>query len=151
MAYINKVLEPDERVSYEAKLSRVGYVPGWVVTAIGIVLAVAAAQSAAPYPVALYLAVLVIAVGLAWIGLFWIKRASTEIAVTDRRVILKTGVISRRTVEMNLTRIESVDVRQGIMARLLDFGDVIIRGTGAGLEPIKGVDAPLEFRRRVLS
>jgi uncharacterized membrane protein YdbT with pleckstrin-like domain len=147
MAYVNRVLEPDERISYTAKLSRVAYVPGWLVTAIGIIFAIAGAQ----YPFALYASALVILAGLVWIVLIWIRRSTTEIAVTDRRVILKTGLISRRTVEMNLTRIESVDVRQGIVGRLLDFGDVIIRGTGAGLEPIKGVDAPLEFRRRVLS
>ena len=147
MAYLNKVLEPDERVAYVAKLSRVAYIPGWVITAVGIILAIATMQ----YPIAFYASLLVVLVGLVWTVLIWIKRTTTEIAVTDRRVILKTGLISRRTIEMNLTRIESVDVRQGIVGRLLDFGDVIIRGTGAGLEPIKGVDAPLEFRRRVLS
>ena len=147
MAYLNKVLEPDEKVSYVAKLSRVAYVPAWVLTLIGIVLAIATRD----YWIALYASLVVVVIGLVWTILIWIKRATTEIAVTDRRVILKTGLISRRTIEMNLTRIESVDVRQGIVGRLLDFGDVLIRGTGAGLEPIKGVDSPLEFRRRVLS
>jgi uncharacterized membrane protein YdbT with pleckstrin-like domain len=147
MPYVNKVLEPDERISYTTKISRVAYVPAWVVTAIGIISAIATAQ----YPFALYASLVVVVVGLVWMVFIWIRRVTTEIAVTDRRVILKTGLISRRTVEMNLTRIESVDVRQGVIGRLLNFGDVLIRGTGAGLEPIKGVDAPLEFRRRVLS
>ena len=66
-------------------------------------------------------------------------------------MILKRGVISRRTLEMNLTRIESIDVRQGIFGRLFNFGDVNIRGTGSGMEPIRGIDSPIEFRRRVLS
>jgi uncharacterized membrane protein YdbT with pleckstrin-like domain len=147
VAYVNKVLEPDERISYTAKLSRIAYVPAWLVILIGIVLAIFTYQ----IPYVIYVAWAIIAVGVVWMVMTWITRTTTEIAVTDRRVILKTGLISRRTVEMNLTRIESVDVRQGILGRLLNFGDVLIRGTGAGLEPIKAVDAPLEFRRRVLS
>jgi uncharacterized membrane protein YdbT with pleckstrin-like domain len=90
-------------------------------------------------------------IGLLEIFRIWVKLITTEIAVTDRRVILKHGLISRRTLEMNLARVESVDVRQGIFGRLLNFGDVLIRGTGSGMEPIRGIDSPIEFRRRVLS
>jgi uncharacterized membrane protein YdbT with pleckstrin-like domain len=145
--YVDKVLEPGERISYRGKLSAIAYVPGLVVFIIGIVIAAVGVS----LWFILYLGLLVALVGLVILIRLWILRATTEIAVTDRRVILKRGLISRRTLEMNLTRIESVDVRQGILGRLLNYGDVMIRGTGSGMEPIKMIDAPIEFRRRVLS
>ncbi|HLY80816.1 MAG TPA: PH domain-containing protein, partial [Caulobacteraceae bacterium] len=89
-----------------------------------------------------------------FLGLFymlraWIVAVNTEIIVTTRRVIYKTGFISRNTVEMNLDKVESVLVQQGILGRMLDFGTVIIRGVGAGLEPVDNIDAPLDLHRHV--
>ena len=146
-AYIGKVLEPGEAISYRAKLTPISYLPSVGVIVVGIVIAVAGAQFIAIQ----ILGGIIIAIGIVLAIWMWIKRATTEIAVTNRRVILKTGLISRRTVEMILTRIESVDVRQSILGRVLNYGDVLIRGTGSGMEPIKGIDAPIEFRRKVLS
>ena len=79
----------------------------------------------------------------------WIARATTEIAVTSRRVIVKRGLIRRSTIEMNAGQIESVQVNQSIAGRLLDFGTVTVRGTGAGIEPIAKVAAPLAMREAV--
>jgi uncharacterized membrane protein YdbT with pleckstrin-like domain len=147
VAYVDKVLEPGERIAYRGRLSSVSYLPGALIVAVGILIAVAGAN----YGWVLYTGLAVAVIGLLEIGRTWIKLVTTEIAVTDRRVILKRGLISRRTLEMNLTRVESVDVRQGIFGRILNFGDVLIRGTGSGMEPIRGIDSPIEFRRRVLS
>jgi uncharacterized membrane protein YdbT with pleckstrin-like domain len=69
------------------------------------------------------------------------------LAVTNKRVIAKTGFISRKTIEMNLTKVESMQVDQGIFGRLLNFGSLKINGTGASNAPITGISAPLEFRR----
>jgi uncharacterized membrane protein YdbT with pleckstrin-like domain len=87
--------------------------------------------------------------GLYLIGTAWWRRWTIEIAVTDRRVIYKKGFINRRTVEMNMDKIESVDVEQQLFARLLNYGDITIHGTGEGKEPIREVDHPLEFRSHV--
>ena len=146
-AYINKVLEPGEQIAYRARLSPVSYWPSVALVVIGIVIAAVGAQ----LPAVEYIGFFIILVGLVLAVVMWLQRVTTEIAVTDRRVILKTGLVSRRTVEINLTRVESVDVRQSIAGRLLNFGDVVIRGTGAGVEPIRMIEAPIEFRRRVLS
>jgi uncharacterized membrane protein YdbT with pleckstrin-like domain len=78
-----------------------------------------------------------------------IRRVSTELAVTDRRVIAKVGFIRRRTVEMNRSKIELVRVDQGIMGRLFDFGTITIEGTGGGIEPLVGIDGPIKFRNHV--
>ena len=61
----------------------------------------------------------------------WIRRRATEIVVTDRRVIFKRGVLSRHTVEMNVSKIETVDVEQGLAGRIWGYGTVMIRGTGS--------------------
>jgi uncharacterized membrane protein YdbT with pleckstrin-like domain len=79
----------------------------------------------------------------------WFRRWTTELAVTDRRVIFKRGFIRRRTIEMNMDKVESVDVDQSILGRVFDYGDITVRGTGSGIEPLKGIDSPLEFRNHV--
>jgi uncharacterized membrane protein YdbT with pleckstrin-like domain len=146
-AYINKVLEPGEKIAFQGRLSPVSYWPSVVVIIVGLIIAVGLSG----FKIIEYFGLAVIVVGLVIGFWIWVQRATTEIVVTDRRVILKTGLVSRRTVEINLTRVESVDVRQSIAGRILNFGDVLIRGTGAGEEPIRMIEAPLEFRRRVLS
>jgi uncharacterized membrane protein YdbT with pleckstrin-like domain len=75
-----------------------------------------------------------------------INRATTEIAVTTHRVIFKRGLIARDTIEINFNRIESLDVRQPVVGRVLDYGTVIVRGTGIGAQPMRYISAPLEFR-----
>ena len=74
---------------------------------------------------------------------------STEFAVTNKRVIWKKGIISRNTGEMNLRKIENVQVNQGIFGRMFGYGDVVIVGTGGTKEPFSKIAAPLEFRKRV--
>ena len=83
------------------------------------------------------------------VGRAWFDWWTTEIAVTDRRVITKTGFIRRKTTEMNMEKVESVDVDQSVLGRILDYGDVIVRGTGSGLAPMRNIDAPLELRNHI--
>ena len=78
-----------------------------------------------------------------------IRRATTELVVTDRRVILKRGIFSRQTIEMNRAKVESVDVDQTVMGRIMGYGTVIVRGTGGGLEPIRNIAHPLAFRSHI--
>jgi uncharacterized membrane protein YdbT with pleckstrin-like domain len=79
----------------------------------------------------------------------WFRRWTTEIAVTDRRVIIKHGFIRRATMEMNLQKIESVDVDQSLIGRIFDYGTVTIRGVGSSYEPLRPIDAPLKLRSTV--
>jgi uncharacterized membrane protein YdbT with pleckstrin-like domain len=69
--------------------------------------------------------------------------------VTDRRVIVKYGLIRRETNEMRLSKIESIRIEQGIGGRILGYGTVLIRGVGGSFEPITHVDDPLAFKRAV--
>jgi len=81
----------------------------------------------------------------------WLRRRATEIVVTDRRVIFKRGLLSRHTVEMNVSKIETVDVEQGLSGRIWDYGTLLIRGTGSGFEPLEGVGSPLTIRNAIVA
>lgn len=78
-----------------------------------------------------------------------IKRRTTELAVTNKRVIAKYGLISRQTIELNLKKIEGLNVDQGILGRIFNFGNVVISGTGGKQSPIKYISEPLVFRKTV--
>jgi uncharacterized membrane protein YdbT with pleckstrin-like domain len=78
-----------------------------------------------------------------------IRKASTELAVTNKRAIYKTGLIQRKTAELFLNKIESVGVDQTVLGRLLNYGTVTLQGTGGSSEPIHQIAKPLEFRRQV--
>ena len=69
----------------------------------------------------------------------------TEIAVTNRRVIYKTGLIRRQTNEMNMDKVESVQIDQSILGRMLDYGNVTILGTGEGFETLRTIASPIEL------
>jgi uncharacterized membrane protein YdbT with pleckstrin-like domain len=79
---------------------------------------------------------------------FW-KRSATEIAVTNRRVLVKVGLLTRRSIEIMLSKIESIRVEQSLVGRMLSFGTIVVRGTGGTPEPFAKIAHPLEFRRNV--
>jgi uncharacterized membrane protein YdbT with pleckstrin-like domain len=95
------------------------------------------------------LAAFVVAAVLLGVGV--VKRNATEMALTDKRVIIKTGLTTRRTIELLLSRIESIVVEEPAMGRLLGYGTVVIRGTGGTPEIFHTIAHPLEFREQVQS
>jgi uncharacterized membrane protein YdbT with pleckstrin-like domain len=78
-----------------------------------------------------------------------VRRNATEMAVTNKRVVVKTGIASRRTFEMLLSKIESIGVEESVMGRMFGYGTVIIRGTGGTPDSFPKISHPLEFRRQV--
>jgi uncharacterized membrane protein YdbT with pleckstrin-like domain len=77
------------------------------------------------------------------------KRNATEMAVTNRRVLIKSGMGSRRTLDLMLSRVESIGVEESAVGRMLGYGSVIVRGTGGTPEPFLMIAHPQEFRRAV--
>ena len=151
MGYAERVLQPGETIAYRARLHWIIYFGGMVLIVVAIGFAIAAMALKTP---SIRVGLLVGAMIALFLGLFqmiraWIVAVNTEIIVTTRRVIYKTGFISRNTVEMNLDKVESVLVQQGVLGRMLNFGTVIIRGVGAGLEPVDNIGAPLDLHRHV--
>jgi uncharacterized membrane protein YdbT with pleckstrin-like domain len=101
------------------------------------------------YGMVLVLSAALALVAFALLFMAWFKRWTTEIAVTNRRVISKTGFISRKTNEMQMDKVESVEVDQSVLGRILNYGTVTVRGTGTGLEPLASVDSPIELRNHI--
>ena len=76
----------------------------------------------------------------------FIQRTTTELAVTSRRVLAKFGLISRKTIELNHTQVESCNLEQSVLGRLLGYGNLTFVGTGGATNEIKYIDRPLRFR-----
>ncbi|HUQ74361.1 MAG TPA: PH domain-containing protein [Burkholderiales bacterium] len=147
-SYVESVLASGENIVHRAAVSHwhyaVSYLFGIVLVAGGVAAYVMRAEQSwhIAGAAALAIGVIVILVTL-------IRRSTTELVLTDRRIIAKRGFISRDTVEMNLGKVESVHVNQSFMGRMLDYGDVSVVGTGSSLEPLRAVSRPLELRRKL--
>lgn len=100
--------------------------------------------------VAVGLLTLVVGIGLLFLGYAWVRVRSTEIAITNRRVIAKFGFIRRSTVEINLERVEALRVEQGFLGRMLNFGTIFISGAGTSVAPMPDIADPLVFRRKFM-
>lgn len=92
---------------------------------------------------------LFIGIGIIFILIAIINVWTTELAITNRRVIAKTGLIRRNTIELKVTRVESLGVHQGILGRIFNFGSIVVKGIGGSNAPIPYIAKPLEFRKRV--
>jgi uncharacterized membrane protein YdbT with pleckstrin-like domain len=64
-------------------------------------------------------------------------------------VLIKTGIVRRQTLEVFVSKVESIAVDQGVLGRMLDYGTVIIRGTGRHEERFEAIARPVEFRNWV--
>ena len=128
MSYIDDSLIEGEKILHRARVS--WWSQFWLVL-LGILL-------------------LVVVIGLFFLVAAWIKVRSTEIAITNRRVIAKFGFVKRDTVEINLEKVEALRVEQGFMGRMLNYGTVFISGAGTSVAPIKDIADPLVFRRKFM-
>lgn len=157
MSYVDRNLTPGETVVYETRLH-------WIVMLHHIVMSCIAILAAG---VMLYLAftqpdtsqdsvhTFEIVAGVLLIGavitllLGAAQRNATEMAVTNRRVIIKVGLVGRRTVEMMLSKVESIEVKETGIGRMLGYGTIVVIGTGGTPEPFYRVAHPLQFRSMV--
>jgi uncharacterized membrane protein YdbT with pleckstrin-like domain len=151
MKYVEQVLQPGEALVYATTLHWLVYLRAIVLFVLAVLCLVAAGEvDSAGITMALKIAAAVLCVlGIVTALSALIRRATTELAVTDRRVIFKTGIFQRHTVEMNLSKVETVGVNQSILGRLLGYGTVIVRGTGGSFEPIPFIGEPLIFRNHI--
>lgn len=125
-SYIEGALIKDEKIIY------IGNISLWTLTplfALGFVLLFA------------------YGLGLVFLLLAYIRYKTTELAFTNKRVIAKFGFISRETVEINISKVESIQVHQNITGRIFNFGTLVIGGAGDPQAPIAGISNPMEFRR----
>lgn len=151
MAYYTEVLQPGESVRYVGTLHWIihknAILSGLFTAGVGLFVL---SRSGLQEPMALLLVSVPLAVTVYFYSGSWIKRKTTEIVVTDRRIIHKIGLITRRTEEINITKVETVDVEQGLAGRILGYGTVGIKGVGGSWEPLVKINAPLELRNAIV-
>ena len=149
--YIDEILQPGEKVLYSTNAHWMFYLPALAAWIVAVILFALSRATMVEGVILLCLAssAVVALVALYWTARAWFHQWTTETDVTDRRVVHKTGFIKRRTFEMALDKIESVDVNQSILGRILDYGDVTIMGVGEGRESIKTIASPLAFRNSI--
>jgi len=156
MGYVEQNLISGEQVVHRTRLHWVVLIPPTLIAALfGI-----------PGLIAIYFGVFstnqdvskgpasAVGLGLLFIGVMafaggMLHRSSGEFAITNKRVILKSGLFHRRTLELFLNKIESVSVDQGLMGRILGYGSIDVRGTGGTMEPFDKITGPLEFRKQM--
>lgn len=91
-----------------------------------------------------------VVVGLVLLVIAYIRYQTTELAITNKRVVVKTGLISRNIIEINIAKVESVEVAQSVLGRLFDFGSLSISGTGFNQAPIPNISDPMTFRKALI-
>jgi uncharacterized membrane protein YdbT with pleckstrin-like domain len=148
-SYVESVLADGEKIVHRAAISHWKYAFNYLVGALFVAGGLYGVITAPGQGISPMIAMVPLAIGLILIVIALIRRLTTELVLTDRRIITKNGLISRNTVEMNLAKIESIHVNQGLLGRILDYGDVTVVGTGASLEPLRGIANPLQLRRKL--
>ena len=138
--YVQDNLLPGEQVVYQTGVHLIVFLAPSIFVIGGIVFGILGM----PYPGAIFLAI-----GVVLFVAAWIRQWSSEFAVTSKRVIIKVGFISRRTIEINMSKVESVEINQDIFGRLLNYGTIVVIGTGGTKEPFALIEDPLAFRRAV--
>jgi Bacterial membrane flanked domain. len=149
--YIDEILQPGEKVLYSTNAHWMFYLPAIAAWIAALVLLILSRTTITESVILLCLSAsaIVAIVALYWTVKAWFHRWTTETDVTNLRVVHKTGFIKRRTFEMALDKVESVDVNQSILGRLLNYGDVTILGVGEGRETITTIASPLAFRNSI--
>ena len=125
-SYVEAALVKDEQIVHVGHVSLWSM---WHLIALGIVLLPA------------------LGLGLIFLGMAYVRYKTTELAITTRRVIVKHGFIRRRTVEININKVESIQVDQEVLGRMFNFGTLVIAGAGDPQAPIAGISSPMEFRK----
>src|SRR5438093_6557528 len=149
--YIDEILQPGEKVLYSTNAHWMFYLPAIAAWAAALALLIVSRMVSADALMLVCLSLAAIA-GLAalyWTATAWFHRWTTETDVTNFRVVHKTGFIKRRTFEMSLDKVESVDVNQSILGRIMNYADVTILGVGEGKETISTIASPLAFRNAI--
>jgi uncharacterized membrane protein YdbT with pleckstrin-like domain len=148
VGYVERHLLAGERVVYKTRLHWVLFVKPALLMLVGVILMVLLRQVQDP-PWLWIFGAAVALIGLVWAFVHYVEVMTSEFAVTTSRLILKVGLISRYTTELLLAKVESIGVQQGLIGRLLNYGDLTVTGTGGAREVFRRVRDPIGFRNHV--
>jgi uncharacterized membrane protein YdbT with pleckstrin-like domain len=139
MSYVNKHLMSSETIIYQTKLNWTEYNKGVIIILIGLIFSSSNGTSGYPF----------VMLGLIVLGITYLRINSSEFVVTDKRVLIKVGILKTKSLESMLNKVEGIHVEQGIIGKLVDSGSIIIKGTGGTNNPFSNIDKPFEFRNAV--
>lgn len=166
MSYVKDNLMPNEKILYTARVHPAIFLPSFFTFLITIVIFIYGVSNStivsevgSPTPQVnsnnlmgsmmlcffVFLLLYSVLLGLQ----AFIVSFTTEFAITNRRIIAKTGFIRRHTLEMLITKVESVSVNQNILGRLMNFGTVIVTGTGGTREGFRAIGNPIKVRKNI--
>jgi uncharacterized membrane protein YdbT with pleckstrin-like domain len=148
VGYVERHLLPNERVIYKTRLHWILFAKPALVSLLGFVLTVALG-AATRMEWLWYASLLVIVAGLGWGAVHAVELFTSEFAVTTTRLIFKVGLIGRYTTELLLGKVESIGVQQTLLGRLMNYGDLVVTGTGGAREVFTRVHDPIGFRNHV--
>lgn len=133
MAYLDSI---NEKLVYEAKIHWIIFVFPIIVMFFGIICFKETHS-------------VILAIGILWFIGAIIRRWATELAITEKSVIGKWGLIRRDTIELRINKVESIRLNQGIIGRMLGYGTVIVVGTGSSSAPIRYIKQPVRFKKEL--
>lgn len=145
-SYVRGTMTKDERILYEAKISLWTQLPLILLGAIGLLFMTATTAAREGFGAE----VLCFTLGILPLIVVLIRYKTTELSITNKRVIAKFGFIRRHCIEMRLEKVESIQVQQGIGGRIFNYGSLIVSGAGNPVAPVPRISNPLRFRRKVL-
>ena len=152
MSYVDNQLNKGERVVFRTTLHPIVFAAAGLVAFLGLLMLFLANwrtdRDSTVYSTGTLATLLLLLAGLVG-GYAAIRYKTSEFAVTTSRVIIKVGLLSRRTIELQLSKVEGILVEQDLLGRLFDFGTLVVGGTGGTKEPFQYIRSPIEFRRQV--
>jgi uncharacterized membrane protein YdbT with pleckstrin-like domain len=141
MGYVESNLLPNEQITYRANLHWVIYALPAIVFLVAILVALGGGGWIAGMAIGI--------VGFVLLLPPWIRASSSEFAITNKRVLIKVGLIRRHSLELLLQKVEGIGVDQGVLGRILGYGTITVSGVGGTKETFQMISNPLEFRRQV--
>ena len=152
MGYVEKNLLPDEKVLLKAKLHWAIFVAPVIDIGLLLLLAIlflAGTAKSSSLSSLLCCVTVFFLIGLIPTVSSVISYLTTEFALTDRRIIAKTGLLRQRSIELMLSKIESIGVNQPLVGRILNYGTIVVVGTGGTKEPFANIADPMSLRQRI--
>ena len=139
MSYVEKHLMANENIIYQTKLSWTEYLKHVLTLLVGLILLVANG----PW------GIIFIVFAILSAGMTYLKIKTSEFAVTDKRVLIKVGLLTTKSLETMLNKVEGIHVTQGIIGKMFNSGSIVVKGTGGTNNPFPNIDKPFEFRSAV--
>jgi len=151
MSYIEDSLSKDEEIHEIYKLHWFSKIPMilWVIAVIAVAIALFSIDFLIEMP--LWGKALIVAIPMLAAIYQWLYLSSIEQGTTNKRIVLKTGIISRDTEEMKMDSVETVEIDQSIFGRIFGFGDITVTGRGISNVVFKKIDDPIEVKKSIES